>query len=350
MSDYPGIKAGSREEDFISDCFSYDKSGDFYYVSRRERISFAWSTSDIFKAYHLNRYSDIFPEYNPETDDVIWSNVGNMVGFILTRRTVSSSSHRLPPGFYSISYSDNYGYVLDPVRKIERDNPVDMGGFQGTILSDMDVFFSSSSVYRQVKMTHKRACLLFGPHGNGKTFGVLQSAEMSIRKFGAIVLIVPDGAETLECVSFFQKALESYNKLIIVEEITDRINRRPESWLTFLDGESSWNDVYIIATTNYPGELPLNVVDRPGRFDLLVEVVNPSREERFAYLTSVLGESISDDILNITEGFSIAYLKLLILESKVSGEDLSDVVKRICKVKTRVKNHFKTSSNIGFKA
>jgi SpoVK/Ycf46/Vps4 family AAA+-type ATPase len=136
----------------------------------------------------------------------------------------------------------------------------------------------------------------------------------------------------------------------MIEEITSMMTTHSEVslLLSFLDGDKSWDNILTIATTNYPHKLPANFVDRPSRFDRLYSVDNPSEKVREIYLTKLMGKAVHPSIIKKTESYSLAYLKELIVESKIYGHTISETLKDFEQRKALIKHGFEKQGNIGF--
>lgn len=112
----------------------------------------------------------------------------------------------------------------------------------------------------------------------------------------------------------------------------------------------------VIATTNYPELLEPNIVDRPSRFDHLVYVNTPSAVERREYLVAQLGsgnyleEGELDYILEETKDASIAYLKELVVLTRVYGEPIRSITKKFKERKRLIEKDFnhRKRSGAGF--
>ena len=113
------------------------------------------------------------------------------------------------------------------------------------------------------------------------------------------------------------------------------------SFLSFLDGQASWNNCLILATTNYPERLPGNIIDRPSRFDRVIRVDYPKPDVRKKYLDKMLGESNVDEIMiKKTEGFSIAYMKEICIQMMIHGKTFEEIMKETQVRKDNIKKYF----------
>ena len=112
--------------------------------------------------------------------------------------------------------------------------------------------------------------------------------------------------------------------IFIIEEITSKTSTHYiNELLNFLDGPFSWEDCIIFATTNYPEFLPMNIIDRPSRFDMVIKIGNPSESVRKEYVIQLLGECQST-ILKLTDGYSLAYVKEVCVKSLLSDDSLEN--------------------------
>lgn len=192
---------------------------------------------------------------------------------------------------------------------------------------------------------NKKGFLLFGPPGNGKTTEIMSlfslCAEMQIRIF------LVDGKLHLGYLHGAQKLLENERTLFIMEEVTERVNGRGiEHLLTFLDGENSWNNSIVIATTNYPEDLPANLVDRPGRFDTFIEYGNPTKEDIMKLAEKF--EIPADEAIAITgRSLSFDYVSYMMALAKKEGVKLKEAIQKDEEAKRKVSSIFKGKIGIG---
>jgi len=96
------------------------------------------------------------------------------------------------------------------------------------------------------------------------------------------------------------------------------------TFLNLLDGiESAVNrGLLLIATTNHPEALNPAVNNRPGRFDVVIEIPCPDRAARLAFFTRKLPElsaAILDELTRKTEGLSYAHLQEILRQSGLSA-------------------------------
>lgn len=137
--------------------------------------------------------------------------------------------------------------------------------------------------------------------------------------------------------------------IVILEDIDTIIKKHGESEvLSILDGEYSVDRIVFLATTNYPEQLDGRVVNRPSRFDKVVKIGTPNAEARRLYL---LHKGVSaadvDRWVELSEGFSIAHLKEMMVGVMCFGDSLDAVAERLRKM-TRVPKSGNTDNPMGF--
>ena len=76
----------------------------------------------------------------------------------------------------------------------------------------------------------------------------------------------------------------------------------------------------IIASANHPKVLDSAILQRPGRFDRIIEIANPDIEQRQRYITKLYKNfNIRNETINWlaenTKGFSMAFIKELFIVS-----------------------------------
>ncbi len=215
------------------------------------------------------------------------------------------------------------------------------------ILKDFANFQSQEELYAELQMAYKRGILLYGPPGTGKTSAIKMMLE-SISLDDVLIVYVESALPT-DLLRELKR--DKRLKMFIFEELTQTLkDSGMNRFLTFMDGENSLEKCYVVATTNYPEELPGNIVDRPGRFDKLFEVKDISKKDKKVYLEFYLKRTITKEELDAMKAFSMAYLKELIL--KIRKDDLTVVqaISALNKHKKIVKDSFmpEDAPKIGF--
>lgn len=210
-----------------------------------------------------------------------------------------------------------------------------------------DILEDEVKTFFQVKMPgrkNKKGILMFGPGGNGKTSAIMRLAEKA-KEFDAVTFYIKKGVElTGYFMENFKRIMDGRNVIFVLEELTERM-REVESLLTFLDGENSWDNSVVIATTNYPEELPANIIDRPGRFELILEYKNPSNKN-IEDLAKLFGFTPEDAEILKGKDLSYDYASFLLSKAKATGATVAEVYKAESDKRSRVSSTFK--GKLGF--
>lgn len=259
----------------------------------------------------------------------------------------SESPNLMPHGIYSFAMFDGYypGFVpisinLDEYVKFDNS---ELEKLQKTIID----FYKDRKIFEENKTRHKGASLIYGSPGQGKSTALMNLISSPEFK-NKYVIFVPKNM-SFTYLESFKETFDGHDTLIIMEEMTERLGKGTEDILNFLDGYASWNNCYVIATTNYPEVLPVNLVDRPGRFNHLVEVKSPSDEQKIIYFTNKgFSKEEITEILPKTKDFSMDYVARLALESKLQKLPLADCLKALEDNKKKVKSAFKGKPSMGF--
>ena len=130
--------------------------------------------------------------------------------------------------------------------------------------------------------------------------------------------------------------------MLVFEDLDALVNNDNRSFfLNELDGFAANSGILTIATTNHPEKLDPAILDRPSRFDRKYHFGLPALDERRAFIgrwnASVEPEArLTPEgearAAGLSEGFSFAYLKELLLSSLMAwiaapeAESMDEVV------------------------
>ena len=247
---------------------------------------------------------------HPEGDLIQYSVSENV--FKPTTKTIE----KLPPGMYTIEVDQN----MFPFFVKKNLNTDALYRFPDTscdaILSEVSDFWKLKKIFEDFDYLHKLGILVYGPPGGGKSACVALVIKEIIRRRGVVFLADNPGV-LIGGLEEFRAVEPSRPCLIILEEIDSIISRYGDATLlSLLDGERSPVNVIFIATTNYPEDLEERIKNRPGRFDLRIEMGLPSYDDRLFYLKKKLEKREKEAVLikyaDQTDGWSIAHVKELI--------------------------------------
>ncbi len=305
-----------------------------------------------FIVKHRTLLKDIFDgkvETLPESDLSLQDN-GMILQFDYEQDEDEQKQVVIKPGSFNL-VKTMQGIQLSPMEFVSRDILTSVTN-TSMILGEAEKFFSNLSIYDELNQPKKRGILLYGSPGQGKTVSIMQAAkDLKTKDSGTVVINWPTSEIEASGVFKFFTSYSEYTKdctklVLIIEDIGgsshEGYSRRDEvssSLLNLLDGI---NNVFtlptlIISTTNHPENLMRSLANRPGRFDMLLEVESPNFEERVKLiefiskkqLTEEEKEALNEKNNRGVEQFSVAHLQEIVVRSRLHQKPISDIVKEL---------------------
>lgn len=296
--------------------------------------------------------------------DLCFQNEERIIQCEYIKEETKREKYKIKPGIYSLAHIGN-SVGLDEMEMKQRrilktyDN-------SKNIMDEAKLFFSQKEVYDFLEKDMKRAILVYSPPGFGKTCAITKvSQDLLDEDPGTVVISWPTAEIDAREVSRFLSSRSEYTKectrlVFIIEdigggEVEDRGGARgiDSALLNLLDGVDVTFSLptFIIATTNYPGNLLDALADRPGRFDEFIELLPPNYDQRVELVEFIAKREISDDektAIKVAENFSVAHLSEIVERSLLKNKTYAQVVDEICKHrKTFSRNFEKEKSKMG---
>lgn len=248
----------------------------------------------------------------------------------------------LPSGVYSLSGIRNpLGHDLMAFSEAKTsDNLIK---FKDNILDDVTnkvtKFFSTEVMtkYKEFGIGHKLGMVFYGPPGTGKTSTAFMLLEHMVKEFDTIALVC-----TGRRINFIVSAIKHIRSIqnnpiaIFVDEFDDAIENEEDEYLTFLDGEDSFEKLIFIGCTNYLENIPDRIIKRPSRIKYLHEINRFPSEVYRQYVSNkvpALEKELLDKIAYMAaeNNLTIDQLKHVLIDYAIGGMDLDDAFKLITK-------------------
>lgn len=263
------------------------------------------------------------------------------------------------PGVWTIQKT-LHGLKLEPTSFVT-DSILDSFVNTKELTDKIDCFFRNLGVYKKFGIDiPRRAALLFGPAGTGKTTSIVKVSN-NYSKDGktAIIIWSTDKFDAYEIKDFFKTfQYKKVEKLIVIAEDIGGVEidqvrmKSTSSLLSLLDNKEKTFTipVFTIATTNHPENFLGNLTNRPGRFDDKIEVKYPDSDSRRQLLKFFGKGSISEEALDAIMDkkyaeFSAAHLQEVVIRSAIYELSLEDAMSSIAKEIEHYKKAF--ASNKG---
>jgi len=244
----------------------------------------------------------------------------------------------LPSGLYKPMHSNNIGFYLEK-QIIDTDELIILPDTASEkVLQEIETFWELKEQFDRHGFIHKRGILLWGDPGSGKT-ATIQLLLKSIIEKGNIALFAGHPNVTTNCLQMLRRIEPDRSLIVIMEDIDAMVYEHGESeYLAMLDGESQVSNVVFVATTNYPEKLDKRFIDRPSRFDTIKLIPMPGADARRVYLETkdptLKGEEL-EEWVKLSDGFSVAHLKEMIISNRCYNIDIKKVAKRLSFMRKR---------------
>jgi hypothetical protein len=191
---------------------------------------------------------------------------------------------------------------------------------------DIVRFFSPQVValYTELKVSYRRGVLLHGPPGNGKT-SLIRFIGAALPDVPMLILrpaarFNPDALQTV-----ISRWSAQAPAALIIEDLDWLLkNVNVSAFLNALDGIDTTPaaGMLMIATTNHPEQLDAAINNRPGRFDVVLEIPCPDKSLRAQFFRNKLAATdpaTIDRVTDLTDGLSFAHLQEILRASGLSA-------------------------------
>lgn len=267
---------------------------------------------------------------------------GPVSAWAVSDRKYWGISHSIPTidaGYYRSGFAGDVGVYLER-QPIQTDSLIVLPDSKSeAIVQEIEQFMTLRPAFVSRGLLYKRGVLLWGPPGSGKTSTLHLLMRLIVDRLGGLALMVDHPGLAAQALQLVRKIEPERQIIAILEDIDGLLaNYGVNEYLALLDGESQVDNIVFVATTNYPERLDRRFVDRPSRFDTVQFVGMPTADARRVYLTHKepkLDPLVIEQMVDATEGLSIAHLREMIVLTQCFGRTIEDAAKRLTASKYR---------------
>jgi AAA+ superfamily predicted ATPase len=250
------------------------------------------------------------------------------------------------------------------IRSASFDNLILDGTLKQDIQNDLAHFFASRQTYEAYGIPWKRGILFIGSPGNGKTHAVkalINKMEMPCLYVKSLKSQYDNPHHNIQQV--FKRSRQTAPCILVLEDIDSLVEGENRSFfLNELDGFATNTGIVILATTNHPERIDPAILDRPSRFDRKYYFKLPGLAERIAYINlwnekfnpaMRIADTAITQIAQMTEGFSFAYLKELMvsammhwIEAMKTGEMDKSMISQVAALREQMSSIKEQSASV----
>ena len=322
----------------------------------------------FFKVKSITKFNDLIEGRVTDVSqsDLCFQNAEAIVQLEYVDPKEGVNKKTIDPGIFILNEGPG-GLVLNAMELRKRDRILESINNTSKILSEARNFFNKLHIYEKLERQKKRAVLLYSSPGMGKSSAIEKFCTECVKEDqGTVVIVWPTSAVDADSVFSLLSTKTEYSEkctrvILIMEDIGgsegESRHRRDDidsGLLNLLDGVGIAFKLptFIIATTNFPENLLQSLADRPGRFDLMMELKSPSYEEKLSLIEFIAKRALSDDEKDALKrkevsDFSIAHLEEIVVRSMLHDKEFVDVINEMVQHTEKFKNSFEERKSLG---
>lgn len=217
----------------------------------------------------------------------------------------TKSVEELPSALYKIRKDYSKGLFLRKIDMLLNNLvKIDSSSIFQDLLSDIQKFWESRKEYEKRGRIYKRNVLLYSIPGMGKTSIINLLIDDVIKKRNGLVISLGEATDIFnfsEAITYIRNTSPKKPIITVIEDIDKYVGGSGDGsleseLLSILDGINTFDNMVIIATTNYPELLNDRFINRPSRFSRLIEYKPLNSDARKEFLEKI---NLKEDLENI---------------------------------------------------
>jgi hypothetical protein len=214
---------------------------------------------------------------------------------------------------------DAYDSEIKPRQPLAWDDLFLPADVVARVRAEVVQFFAPAvaELYRSLDVPYRRGVLMHGPPGNGKT-SIVRALGAALPDVPAILLRPARSFDDGDLQYVFRKWADHAPALLVIEDL-DHVLKTVDfsQFLNLIDGiEGSLSGgLMLVATTNHPEQLDPALNNRPGRFDVVMEVPCPDAGLRRSFFDRHLpaeDAAVRARLAADTDGLSFSHLQEIV--------------------------------------
>jgi SpoVK/Ycf46/Vps4 family AAA+-type ATPase len=243
----------------------------------------------------------------------------------------------LPAGVYSHeSQTGSSPERLVPM-VLREDKYIDLLSDLQDLSANVEDFRKNRDLYSSTNSIYKLGILLFGPPGTGKT----SYMRKFIKQHKDAIVIFLDDIPTRSFLEKLESSTKDQMKIIVFEEVVSLVSHQDaiREMLDFLDGSKTVSNAIYFMSTNYPEDIPQNVI-RNGRVDLFVRVGFPDEVGAGKLVELYLQRKATNDELSQLKEKAIVDIREICFMHRKTNKSFEECVKTVESKHKLLTKHF----------
>lgn len=207
----------------------------------------------------------------------------------------------LKPGVYSLSVEETFfgeNYYLEEVTTFKGKKMINAGIYKDiNDIINIHLSPAMSEAKTILNLRNKLGLMFNGVPGTGKTFtaGLIGQRIVDELDGYCIITKVVKGKRDKTIINKFRTFTDK-PIVYIYDEFEKSFNRHDSETLSFLDGVDSPENIVNIATVNKISDLPDFVINRPGRFEKVIEFRADDKTIIRAIINSIVPKKYNNEL------------------------------------------------------